>query len=81
MRIGFGGITLAIMSSAMAIGCGESRAEAKMRRCASDAQSTYDNAMIAVSAATDKGSVANKIATHAAEQAQAYTLSECMKRD
>lgn len=62
-------------------GCGESSAEAKMRRCKVDAQDTYDKAARAAGMATDKGSIANKIALAAADQAQAYTLSECLKRN
>ena len=60
-------------------GCGNKEAELQAR-CTSEGNSTYTQAMAGVKLTTDEGSIANRIAKVAAEQAQAYTFTECMKR-
>lgn len=59
--------------------CGNKEAQLQAR-CSSEGNATYTQAMAGVKLATDEGSIANKLAKAAAEQAQAYTFSECMKR-
>jgi predicted small lipoprotein YifL len=59
--------------------CGNKEAE-KQARCTSEGNSTHSQAMMGVKVATDEGSMANTIAKAAAEQARAYTFSECMKK-
>lgn len=61
------------------VACGNKEAE-KQARCTSEGNDTYSKAMMGVKAATDEGSMANTIAKAAAEQARAYTFSECMKK-
>jgi uncharacterized lipoprotein YehR (DUF1307 family) len=61
------------------VACGNKEAE-KQARCTSEGNSTHSQAMMGVTVATDEGSMANKIAKAAAEQARAYTFSECMKK-
>ena len=71
--------TVAVIGFVSLVACGNKEAE-KQARCTSEGNATHSLAMMGMKVATDEGSMANTIAKVAAEQARAYTFSECMKK-